>query len=265
MPFDQQATGIRMNAFDALEKKYLENTSDVERQIYLLWKKGKKFVSYKLPIAKKMEEMAMKAVGNDKLYRQIMRGEVVIEQEGDGSDVKMSPGQKMRLDYVSRDLSKTEKLLRAIEKQVDYLLGVDDPSAMDDVANKLHSIYAKIVRKKNMGESKKFRFDELFDPTGRSQSAADKYLQDRGSSLLRLDTTPSSGIDDTHETDEYKQMSDDLMKAYQMAWRNNMQLDGHTLENLARIAQQLQNMSSVAESTEIDEITEKAGIKKNGS
>ena len=192
MPFDQQATGIRMNAYDALEKKYLENTSDVERQIYLLWKKGKNIISYKLPIVKKIDALAMKAVANDKLYRQIMRGEVMVE-------------------------------------------------------------------------SKKFRFDELFDPTSRSHSAADKFLKDRGSSLLGLDTTPSSAIDDTHETDEYKQMSDELMRAYQMAWKNNMQLDGHTLEGIARVAQQLQNMSSVAESTEIDEITEKAGIKKNGS
>jgi hypothetical protein len=192
MPFDQQATGIRMNAYDALEKKYLENTSDVEKQIYLLWKKGKNLISYKLPIVKKIEIMAMKAVSNEKLYRQIMRGEVMVE-------------------------------------------------------------------------SKKFRFDELFDPTGRSHSAADKFLKDRGSSLLGIDTTPPSAIDDTHETDEYKQMSDELMKAYQMAWRNNMQLDGHTLEGIARIAQQLQNMSSVAESTEIDEIVEKAGIKKDGS
>jgi len=112
---------------------------------------------------------------------------------------------------------------------------------------------------------KKFRFDELFDPTGRSQSAADKYLQNRGSSLLGIDTTPSSAIDDTHETDEYKKMSDELMRAYQMAWRNNMQLDGHALESIARVAQQLQNMSGVAESTEIDEIVEKAGIKKNGN
>jgi hypothetical protein len=192
MPFDQQATGIRMNAYDALEKKYLENTSDVEKQIYLLWKKGKNLISYKLPIVKKIEIMAMKAVSNEKLYRQIMRGEVMVE-------------------------------------------------------------------------SKKFRFDELFDPTGRSHSAADKFLNDRGSSLLGIDTTPPSAIDDTHETDEYKQMSDELMKAYQMAWRNNMQLDGHTLEGIARIAQQLQNMSNVAESTEIDEIVEKAGIKKDGS
>lgn len=115
-----------------------------------------------------------------------------------------------------------------------------------------------------MTTPKKFRFDELFDPTGRSHSAADKFLKDRGSSLLGIDTTPSSGIDATHETDEYKQMSDELMKAYQMAWRNNMQLDGHTLEGIARIAQQLQNMSSVAESTEIDEIINKAGIKKDG-
>ena len=115
-----------------------------------------------------------------------------------------------------------------------------------------------------MTTPKKFKFNELFDPTGRSHSAADKFLKDRGSNLLGIDTTPSSGIDDTHETDEYKQMSDELMRAYQMAWRNNMQLDGHTLEGIARIAQQLQNMSSVAESAEIDEIVEKAGIKKNG-
>jgi hypothetical protein len=128
-----------------------------------------------------------------------------------------------------------------------------------------HSRRKQAMGKQAMEESKKFRFDELFDPTGRSHAAADKYLQDRDSSLLRLDTTSSSGIDATHETDEYKQMSDELMKAYQMAWGNNMQLDGHTLEGIARIAQQLQNMSSVAESTEIDEIVEKAGIKKNGS
>ncbi len=179
----------------------------------------------------------------------------------DNQNSKMLPGQRMRLDYFSRDSSNIEKLLRVVEQQVDYLIGVDDPSSMDDVANRIRNIYAKIVRKDKMEESKKFRFDELFDPTGRSQSAADKYLQDRDSSLLGVDTLPSSAIDATHETDEFKQMSDELMRAYKMAWRNNMQLDGNSLENIARVAQKLNNMSNVAESIEIDEIIEKAGIK----
>lgn len=126
-----------------------------------------------------------------------------------------------------------------------------------------HSRRKQAMSKQATEESRKFRFDELFDPTGRSQSAADKYLRDKGSNLLSIDTTPSSSIDATHETDDYKQMSNELMKAYKMAWQNNMQLDGHTLENIARVAQQLQNMSSVAESSEIDEIVEKAGIKRD--
>lgn len=113
-----------------------------------------------------------------------------------------------------------------------------------------------------MSQDNKFRFDELFDPSGEMRTAANKYLQDKDSSLLNVGLE-GDPVTDTHEKDEYKSMSDELMRVFKMGWSNNMQLDGHALETIARIAQKLNNMSEIAESYEIDDILVKAGIKED--